>query len=87
MCLGERSLKRTFSWRWGLQPIEPQDTHCPTPECGKPMMRVMSLLQSAKMHGHDPWAHLKDILTRMPTQLNSRIGECHRQTLTNKRYR
>lgn len=44
-------------------------------------------LQSAKMHGHDPWAYLKDILTRMPTQLNSRIGECHRQTLINKRYR
>jgi hypothetical protein len=36
---------------------------------------VMSLLQSAKLNGHDPWAYLKDILTRMPTQLNSRIEE------------
>ena len=36
---------------------------------------MMSLLQSAKLHGRDPWAYLKDILTRMPTQLNSRIGE------------
>ena len=36
---------------------------------------VMSLLQSAKLNGRDPWAYLKDILTRMPTQLNSRIGE------------
>ena len=36
---------------------------------------VMSLLQSAKLNGHDPWAYLKDVLTRMPTQLNSRIGE------------
>ncbi|MBC7938855.1 MAG: IS66 family transposase [Chitinophagaceae bacterium] len=36
---------------------------------------VMSLLQSAKLNGHDPWAYLKDVLTRMPTQLNSRIEE------------
>ena len=36
---------------------------------------VMSLLQSAKLNGHEPWAYLKDILTRMPTQLNSRIEE------------
>ncbi len=36
---------------------------------------VMSLLQSAKLSGHDPWAYLKDILTRLPMQLNSRIEE------------
>ena len=36
---------------------------------------VMSLLQSAKLGGHDPWAYLKDVLTRLPTQLNSRIEE------------
>ena len=36
---------------------------------------VMSLVQSAKMHGHDPWAYLKDVLTRLPTQMNSRIEE------------
>jgi transposase len=36
---------------------------------------VMSLLQSAKLNGHDPWAYLKDVLTRLPTQLNSRIDE------------
>ena len=36
---------------------------------------VMSLLQSAKLCGHEPWAYLKDILTRLPTQLNSRIEE------------
>ena len=35
----------------------------------------MSLLQSAKLNGRDPWAYLKDVLTRLPTQLNSRIGE------------
>ena len=36
---------------------------------------VMSLLQSAKLHGHEPWAYLKDVLTRLPTQLNSQIEE------------
>ena len=36
---------------------------------------VVSLLQSAKLGGHEPWACLKDVLTRLPTQLNSRIDE------------
>jgi transposase len=36
---------------------------------------VMSLLQSAKLNGRDPWAYLKEVLTRLPTQLNSRIEE------------
>jgi transposase len=36
---------------------------------------VMSLLQSAKLHGHDPWAYLKDVLTRLPGHMNSRIEE------------
>ena len=36
---------------------------------------VMSLLQSAKLNGHEPWAYLTDVLTRLPTQLNSRIEE------------
>ena len=36
---------------------------------------VMSLVQSAKLNGHDPWAYLKDVLTRLPTHMNSRIEE------------
>lgn len=36
---------------------------------------VMSLLQSAKLHGHEPWAYLKDVLTRLPGHMNSRIDE------------
>lgn len=27
----------------------------------------MSLIESAKLNGHDPWAHLKDVLPRLPT--------------------
>jgi transposase len=33
------------------------------------------MVQSAKLHGHDPWAYLNDVLTRLPTHLNSRIDE------------
>ena len=36
---------------------------------------AMGLLRSAKLNGHEPWACLKDVLTRLPTQLISRIGE------------
>lgn len=36
---------------------------------------VMSLVQSAKLNGHDPWAYLKDVLQRLPTHPNHRIGE------------
>jgi transposase len=35
----------------------------------------MSLIQSARMNGHDPYAYLKDVLTRLPTQPDSRIEE------------
>ena len=35
----------------------------------------MSLVQSAKLNGHDPWAYLKDVPTRLPTHMNSRIEE------------
>mgnify|MGYP002336255326 CR=1 FL=1 len=44
-------------------------------QAGERAAMLMSLLQSAKLNGHDPWAYLKDVLTRLPTQLNSRIEE------------
>jgi transposase len=28
---------------------------------------VMSLIESAKLNGHDPWAYLKDVFERLPT--------------------
>ena len=42
---------------------------------GERAAMVVSLLQSVKLRGHDPWAYLKDVLTRLPTQPNSRIEE------------
>lgn len=35
----------------------------------------MSLIQSARMNGHDPFAYLKDVLTRLPTQRVSALGQ------------
>ena len=36
---------------------------------------VMSLIQSVKLNGHDPYAYLKDVLARLPTQKNCAIDE------------
>jgi len=42
---------------------------------GQRAAAVMSLIQSARMNGHDPYAYLKDVLTRLTTQRASQIGE------------
>jgi transposase len=42
---------------------------------GKRAAMVMSLVQSAKLHGHDPWVYLKDVLERLLAYPNNRIGE------------
>jgi transposase len=36
---------------------------------------VMSLVHSARLNGHDPYAYLKDVLERLPTQPASRVEE------------
>ncbi|MEJ8816270.1 IS66 family transposase [Variovorax ureilyticus] len=42
---------------------------------GKRAAVVMSLVHSARLNGHDPYAYLRDVLERLPTHLNSRIDE------------
>jgi transposase len=42
---------------------------------GQRAAAIMSLIQSAKLNGHDPYAYLKDVLTRLPTQKASAIDE------------
>lgn len=42
---------------------------------GKRAAAVMSLIRSAKLNGHDPYAYLKDVLGRLPTQRASQIDE------------
>jgi transposase len=36
---------------------------------------VMSLVQSAKLNGHDPYAYLRDVLERLPAHPASRIDD------------
>jgi hypothetical protein len=42
---------------------------------GQRAATIMSLIQSAKLKGHDPYRYLKDILERLPTHPASRIDE------------
>jgi transposase len=42
---------------------------------GKRAAAVMSLIHSARMNGHEPYAYLRDVLERLPTQPASRINE------------
>ena len=42
---------------------------------GKRAAAVMSLIHSAKLNGHDPYAYIRDVLTRLPTHPASRIEE------------
>ena len=37
---------------------------------GLPWLRLLSLIESAKLHCHDPLAYLKDVFERLPTLKN-----------------
>ena len=51
---------------------------------GQRAAAITSLIQSAKLNGHDPYAYLKDVLTRLPTHLARDIDQLlpHRWTPT-----
>jgi len=59
------------NWRWGAKAWMFVGSEL----AGQRAAVVMSLVQSARMCGHEPWAYLRDVLQRLPTQLNSRIEE------------
>ena len=42
---------------------------------GRRAAAIMSLIQSAKLNGHDPFVYIRDVLERLPTQLNKDIEE------------
>jgi transposase len=48
---------------------------CGSEMAGKRAAVVISLVQTARLNGHDPYAYLKDVLTRLPMHPNSRIDE------------
>ena len=53
-------------------------------QAGERAATLLSLIESAKLNGHDAWAYLKDVLTKLPTWPNSRLAELlpHRWTPT-----
>jgi hypothetical protein len=44
-------------------------------QAGERAAKLMRLIKSAKLNGHDAWAYLKDVLTKLPTWPNSRMAE------------
>jgi transposase len=44
-------------------------------QAGERAAVLMTLIESAKLNGHDAWAYLKDVLTKLPTWPNSRLHE------------
>uniref|UniRef100_UPI003F6FAA94 transposase domain-containing protein n=1 Tax=Hydrogenophaga sp. TaxID=1904254 RepID=UPI003F6FAA94 len=42
---------------------------------GQRAAAAMSLIQSARMNGHDPYVYLRDVMARLPMQRASQIGE------------
>lgn len=55
---------------------------CGSELAGQRAAMVMSLVQSARLNGHEPWAYLKDVLERLLEHPNHRIDELlpHRWT-------
>ena len=47
-------------------------------QAGERAAMLMSFIESAKLNGHDAWAYLKDVLTKLPTWPNSRWRSCCR---------
>lgn len=42
---------------------------------GQRAAAIMSLIQTGKLNGHDPYAYLRNVLERLPTQPASRVTE------------
>jgi hypothetical protein len=42
---------------------------------GKRAAAIMTLIPSARLNGYDPYAYLKDVLTRLPTHRASEIDQ------------
>ena len=64
-----------FSLKLGQEGMARGLTLAGSLRAGKRAAAIMSLIQSARLNGHEPFAYLKDVLTRLPTQPQSRIGE------------
>lgn len=59
----------------GQLPIDNNWMFAGSLRAGQRAAAVMSLIQSAKLNGHDPDVYLKDVLARLSTQKNSQLAE------------
>ena len=44
-------------------------------QAGERAAMMISLNESAKLNGHDPWAYLKDVFERLPTLKNRDLAQ------------
>ena len=44
-------------------------------QAGERAGNILSLIESAKLNGHDPWAYLKDVFERLPTLKNRDLAQ------------
>jgi transposase len=76
---GDRELPVDNNWTENqIRPIAIDRNNCLFAGSLRAVQRaaaVMSLIQSARMNGQDPYAHLKDVLTRLPMHKACRIDE------------
>lgn len=63
----ERCLHEGISWTRYVR------KRCRSLRAGQRAAVIMSLIQNAKLIGHEPYRYLKDVLERLPTQPASRI--------------
>ena len=56
-------------------PAPPSGLFCGSERAGQRAAMVMSLLQSAKLRGHDPHAYLRDVLQRLPEHAARSLDE------------
>jgi hypothetical protein len=48
-------------------------------QAGERAAVLLSLIESAKLNGHDPWVYLKDVLERLPTMKDRDLAQLLRE--------
>ncbi|MCB9913470.1 MAG: transposase [Planctomycetes bacterium] len=46
-----------------------------SPEAGQRSAVIYTLIENCRMHGVEPYAYLKDVLTRLPTTTNRQVAQ------------
>ena len=77
LALSISSWRQLLFKRIGRSSVSVRRTHLPN-SCGKRAAAIMSLIDSARMYGHDPCAYLNDGLTQRVSEIEQplRINGC-----------